>query len=350
MIIMNEKESLRMLGTKNVALEKLAEKADVMEQKWKDFNTTMFLRLTPDGSVEFTGTEDGMFNAPEVTRKANITEHAFGQICNTVGVPAGYMMKCLGQHQEDLAIQNYDTWASLQAPKPQIIRTYDGAVHAQVTSRYNVFDHSDVMHGILDAMDDPKVKGRYEANQAFLSPDKLHIRFVDFDHPLHTAGDTLNTGFTINSNNVGSGAFSIRYFIYRFACTNGIVKVQNGGMLFRQTHLNSFREIGPQLFRDIIFKAKDLDEMTAKQIEAAATHKFDDVALEQALAKAQKDLHFGKAGKEKVLELIDSTYDRTQWGLINAVTETAQDYTLDTRLEMEEWSGRQLTLAGRMAA
>lgn len=346
MILRNEKESLKMLGTRNTALENITEKTDKMEQNWKDFSTTMFLKLTPDGSVEFIDERDTA--AP--VQHANITEHAFGQLCNTVGVPAGYMMKCLDNHQEELAIQNYDAWASVQAPRPQIVRTYNGDIHALVTSRYNVFDHSDVMHGILDAMEDPKVKGRYEANQAFLSPDKLHIRFVDFEHPLHVAGDTLHTGFTINSNNVGSGALSIKYFVYRFACTNGLVKVQNGGMLFRQTHLNSFREIGPRLFRDILFQVKDLDELTGRQIEAAAKHRLDEAAFEQALSKAQKDLHFGKSGKEKILELVDSTYDRTQWGLINAVTETAQDYTLDTRLDMEEWSGRQLTFAGRMAA
>ncbi len=349
MILRHKKESLRMLGTKNVGLRDITDRCDDMETKWKDYTTTMFARLTPDGKVEFTGVEDAL-GATKSTHRTDITEHAFGQICNTVGVPAGYMMKCIDKHQEALAISNYDTWANIAERKDQIIRTYDDVIHAQVTSRYNIFDHSDVMHGIMDAMDDPKVDGRYEANQAFLSPDKLHIRFVNFDNPLRVAGDVLHTGFTINSNNVGSGAFSIKYFIYRFACKNGIVRVQNGGMLFRQTHLNSFREIGPQLFRDVICKVNDLDEMTKMQIDAAAKHQMDDAAFEQNLAKAQKDLHFGKSGKEKILELVDGTYDRSQWGLINAITETAQDYTLDTRLEMEEWCGRQLVLAGRAAA
>lgn len=349
MILKNEKESLRMLGTRNVGLRELTDRSDEMEAKWKDFTIKSFARLTSDGKVEFTGTED-VFGAQKVTQQANITEHAFGQICNAVGVPAGYMIKCLDKHQEALAINNYDTWAGIAEQRDQIIRTYDDVIHAQVTSRYNVFDHSDVMHGIMDAMDNPKISGRYEANQAFLSPDKLHIRFVDFDHPIRTAGDVLHTGFTINSNNVGSGAFSIKYFIYRFACKNGIVRVQNGGMLFRQTHLNSFREIGPQLFCDVICRVKELDEMTKKQIEAAANLQLDDAELEQNLAKAQKDLHFGKTGKEKILELVDGTYDHSQWGLINAITETAQEYTLDTRLDMEEWCGRQLALAGRRAA
>lgn len=347
MILKSEKESLSMVGTKNTGLERLTAVADEMEPKWKDYTSTEFVHLGPDGSVIFSGHDE---KGADVSKEANITEHAFGQICNSVGVPAGYIKKCIDHNQEGLAIQNYETWAAITKPGNLIIRTYDDAVHAQVTSRYNVFDHSDVMHGIMDAMNDPSIRGRYEANQAFLSPDKLHIRFVDFENPLRVAGDVLHTGFTVNSNNVGSGAFSIKYFIYRFACKNGIVRIQDGGMLFRQTHLNSFREIGTELFKDIIFKVKDLDEATKKQIEAAASAKLEEVAFEQNLAKAQKDLHFGKSGKEKIIELADSEYDHTQWGLINAITQTAQDYTLDSRLEMEEWCGRQLVFAGRKAA
>lgn len=160
----------------------------------------------------------------------------------------------------------------------------------------------------------------------------------------------MHAGFTINSNNVGSGAFSVKYFVYRFACRNGIVRVSNGGTLFRQTHLNSFREISSELFRDVLSKVDHLNEQTKIQIEKAAKHQLNELELDQNLTKAQRDLHFGTKGKEKIIELMNSTYDHSYWGLINSITESAQDYTLETRLEMEEWAGKQLVIAGRIAA
>ena len=48
-------------------------------------------------------------------------------------------------------------------------------------------------------------------------------------------------------------------------------------------------------------------------------------------------------GVEKVLTLIENeTYPRNRWGLINSLTEVAQDYTLEKRLEIERYAGELL--------
>ena len=66
----------------------------------------------------------------------------------------------------------------------------------------------------------PEYEGRYEANQAFLSEDRVHLRFVDFNNPLPVQNDKLYSGFTVSISDIGSGALCIKYFVYRFACRN----------------------------------------------------------------------------------------------------------------------------------
>ena len=41
----------------------------------------------------------------------------------------------------------------------------------------------------------------------------------------------------------------------------------------------------------------------------------------------------------KTIGLMDSRYGGSKWGLINSITEVAQDYTLEQRIEMEETAG-----------
>lgn len=344
MIITKEHEALTDLrssafGTAKVDLQDLVCKADSWENSWYDVleSSRNPLILTPQQTVQF---KDG-----RTTREADITEFAFGQMCQKAGVPAAYVKKCFEHNKQDLAVTNYNAWAMdrNENHSDYQIRLFDGRIHAVVTDRYNVFDHSDVMHGIYDAVTNPMIAGKYEANQAFLSPDDLHIRFVDFNNPLIVGGDILHAGFTVTSNNVGSGALSIKYFLYRFVCRNGMVKIQNGGMLFRQTHLGDFADTGVRMFLDAIGKIDDLNNLTRLQIERAQNVRLTDMDLEVYLKKAQTELHIGKAGREGLLELVNNTYDRTLWGFLNAVTEQAQQYTLETRLNAEAWTGNMLS-------
>lgn len=339
MIIRNEEERLMQMGTAKVSIKDLMDKADDMEPKWTDIMIPGNVGLTEDGTVKF-------YDNAGMQQETDMTEHAFTQICTAVGVPASYVRKCIDNGMPDLAVNNYDRWAErYPREKAQMLRLYNGVVHAQVTSRYNVFDHAEVMHGIYEAVNDPAIAGQYEANQAFMSPDKLHIRFVDFNHPLTVGGDVLHAGFTVSSNNVGSGALAIKYFLYRFVCKNGMVKIQNGGMMYRQTHLGDFKAAGVSLFRDIVEQVKSVSQVTTKQIELAEKKLLTNYELETYMKQAQRELHIGQKGVDRLKDLVQNTYDPTLWGFLNSVTEAAQDYTLDTRLTMEQWSGQVLAAA-----
>lgn len=65
-----------------------------------------------------------------------------------------------------------------------------------------------------------------------------------------------------------------------------------------------------------------------------------DYEMEMYMEKAKREIKLSEKSRKKLEELMASTYDRTKWGFINSMTELAQNFTLDTRLEMEQWAGK----------
>lgn len=344
MIIKKEAETLASVkGTDRINLYDIVGKAEEMSKNWIDhtaLHTADFpFVLTDDCKLSFVSDE-------EYTQ--DISEYAFGQLCSKVGIPANYIQRCFDSGKKDLAIQNYRDWAASQEARNRnfLVRSYKGVTEAILTDKYNVFGSDLVLGAIRDAVMDQDYAGRYEANQIYLSQDRLHVRFVDFNNPLNVGGDELYSGFTVSSSDIGAGSLSIKYFLYRFACKNGIVYVKNGGVLFRQTHLNDFADAGKYLFIDALEKIDSINATVVSNIDAAAKKKLSKDELDMYLAKAQKELHIGRKGRESLQNLIGTTYDRTLWGLINSVTENAQNAKgLDRRIEAETWAGKLLAAA-----
>ena len=341
MIITRGFEGLREIGTKNVGIAELIDKAEDMEKKWRDDfvigNQAVPVELTPNLTARY---HAGSGNYIE----SDLTETAFTQLCQKAGVPGSYVRKCFEFGREDLAIKNFESWAHVatQDPTSLRLRVYDDVVHAALSMQYSPFDHPEILYGVDRAVGHD---GRYEANEAFLSPDHMHIRFVDFNNPLKIHGDKMYSGFTVSSSNIGSGAFAIKYFLYRFACKNGIVRVQHGGVLFRQTHLKAFMENGEELFKVAIDKMHALDAIAETQISSAMSKKLSLQEMAFYLDKAQKELHIGKKGRENLETLLSTTYDPTLWGFVNSVTENSKIYTLENRVDMEQWAGNILSNA-----
>ena len=344
MILNKEFEVLENLhGNNKIVLDDLLNKAIDMSGHWVDhkvpsYGTAMPIRLTEDAKVGFFDSNTG------TSYEEDISAYAFTQLCSKAGIPASYTKKCFDNGKGDLAQRNYLEWANDEESdgKPLLVRSYDGVTRAVLSDRYNVFDSGMVLQNLVDAIME---RPQYEANQAHLSIDRLHIRFVNFNDPLTIGNDRLHYGFTVSSSDIGSGSLSVKYFLYRFACKNGLVIVKKGGTLFRQTHLNDFANAGKEMFLEAFDKIDILNQECTDQILKAQNKILTEEELAGYITRARKELHLGKTGEESLMELVNNTYDRTLWGVINSVTENAQRYSLDERLENEAWAGNLLQAA-----
>ena len=332
------REYLTQLGTERVSIEQLLSKAEAMERSWRDDiisgTTRVPITLTEDLKAEYV-TCDGR------PVSVDLTENAFSQLCGRAGIPVRYMKDLFEQGDRDLAVENYIRMSQKLVSSETVLRSrvYEDTARAVLTDEYHPFDNSRILEGVWQAASG----AGYEANQAFLSPDKLHIRFVDFENPLKVRRG-LFPGFTVSSSNIGDGAFVVRYFLFRFACRNGIVHDSGvKGVVIRQTHVKAF-DAPASLFLQAFSRMADFNEIYERQIGKAAGKKLDKTALESFFKEAQKELHLGDRGLKEVRGLIGKTYDPTVWGVVNAFTEAAQSdrYGLDRRIEIESYASKLL--------
>ena len=66
----------------------------------------------------------------------------------------------------------------------------------------------------------------------------------------------------------------------------------------------------------------------------------DDINEFVAYIRQQTNLSDDSA--HKVIDLMQTKYEDNRWGLINGITEVAQDFTLERRLELERIAGNLL--------
>ncbi len=341
MILDRVEERLSTLGVDKIDFGVLADTALSQESRWHDDivvnGDRVNIKMTPDANLVY-------MDELGITRTANLTQNAFEQYCSTVGVPASYAQKCFENGMGELAVENFNRWSALNTPAELKIRAYgeDDDVHAIVSTKFTSLSNSRVFELLENSID----FDRYQCNQAYLSPEKMHLRFVDFT-PLPNVSDRMYAGFTIQNSEIGKGALCVKFFLYRFACKNGLVRAERGGTLFRQKHIGL--DFEDQLeFQNSFQDIETLKESSVEQILAAQKRTLSIKEMEGYLERIRKDLHLGKELKMGELPAetwINEEFGNNLWGVVNFITQRAQDFSLDTRVDMESYAGRLLAAA-----
>lgn len=271
----------------------------------------------------------------------HLTRHSLSQLCSKLGVPMRYIQSCIDKGYPDLAADNINAWLD-DYRKSLFIRTYGDRVRGVLSDRYTTLDSPEVIEVCEDTFgDDFKVKGMY------VSEERLHLRIVQ-KNMLKVKGEDLFAGVTIDSSDVGRSILCVRFFIYKQVCTNGLCISEGMGSIFAQRHVgiskDEFREglvaslqsvpaIIPEIM-DAIQCANSYDK------ELVDYGKFDEnkqgrfVSRIRALTKLPED------GVAKIIETMYDKYSVSRWGFVNSITEVAQDYTLERRLELENVAGK----------
>lgn len=242
-------------------------------------------------------------------KEADISEFAFSQLCSRMGVPANYIKKCFANGKEDLAIQNFRAWAN-DTENNLLVRENDGVVRAVLSDSYT------------------------------LSEDRLVVRFVDFTPIPVNDGSPLYLGFTVSSSDVGRGSLNAKMMIYRSVCTNGLLISSMGGTLYKQHHIGeAMSESKLNVFNKMLADIDTIGSQIVGNISTCRKETLKDYEMKMYLEKAKREMKLSEKSMEKLQDLISGTYEPTKWGIINGVTELAQDFTLETRLDMEHWAG-----------
>lgn len=334
-------DTRELLTLDHIDLSELFRQAIDIQSECKDFNVSNATYK----NVRYDGDTCRLLYQPDDTsvpsRSMAMTRHSLSQLCNKIGVPVRYIDKCIDSGRLDLAADNINSWID-DFGKNLFLREYKNTIRGVLSDRFSVLDTPQIMEVLADVLDfdEYRIKGH------FLSPERFHARIIQREM-MNIDGEDLFAGLQIDSSDVGRSILYVRFMIWKQVCTNGLCISQGGGVLFQQKHIG----IDASEFRDgfrnalsnvpvLVEHAKELvEEARTGNDEKYATKSFSEQQMKDFIERVKMKTKLPDDGVSKVIQLMNDRYGSSKWGFINSLTEVAQDYTLERRLEIEKIAG-----------
>lgn len=291
-----------------------------------------------------------------------LTDHAHGQIADRVGIPKKYYDRMKAEAPTLLA-DNVNHWFQ-ETPERRMIRTLDEQARAFLSDRYHRMDNEQIADAVLPVLLED---GGHDAVVSCCVTDaKLYIQalFPRLEGEVKR-GDPVQGGVIVSNGEIGNGALDIRPMIFRLVCTNGIIagQVADDARL-RRNHVGRRVEIGEDftVYSDDTLKADDralslkirdsIRALAQPQLFNRILAELRDATQQQPVANPMAAVsELGKAypmaqgERDSILTYLIRTGDYSKWGMINAITESANEHpSYDRAVELQTLGGRVLEL------
>ena len=263
----------------------------------------------------------------------DISDYALSQLCAKIGVSSQYIKKCIFAEKRDLADKNINSWMQTTS-KDLLLRTHKNKVRGVLSTRYSIFDTPDILEIVKE-----ELNPEFKLKEFFMDEEKLHARFTLPEYLIE--GETFIPGIQIDSSDVGRNTLSMKLFIFNEICTNGLVVSVGQGDLYTRKHIgitpidfkNEVRE-SLKLYPQMIQEVKDL-------FIEKRSKKLNSIQISKIIHRVQEELHLSEETTKSIVQLVPN-YGSNVLGLTSCLTEQAQLYTLDRRLEIERFAGNLL--------
>ena len=338
------------LSTGAISIDEVVERVNNIQDLCEDFyaptlKESVFRVETDKVTLAYTDS-DG------VAHRTPMTAHSLNQLAVMVGVPAGYIRRCVEDKHvwgARLAEDNMNTWMQNSDNAKVFIREYDDSIRGVLSSRYSCYDAPAIAELVANDIDFDE----FDIKGHVINEERLHLRIVN-KKPIvtNTEDKDLFWGFLIDSSDVGRSSVSIRLFIWKQICTNGLVMPLSRARTFSHVHRGFGIEFKEGIEKTLL-GAGPLVTETVNFINKASDISVHDAVfgdrelLTERLAKSIKS-HVGVTDKEvdDIFAYIrGGVYPATLWGVVNAVTLLSQRSSLERRLDIEKGAGRLLMTA-----
>lgn len=291
-----------------------------------------------------------------------LTDHAHGQIADRVGIPKRYYDRMRADAPALLA-DNVSHWFR-ETPERRMVRTLDGKARAFLSDRYRRIDNEQIADAVLPALLEGGGAGAVVSCR--ITDAKLYIQalFPRLEGEVKR-GDPVQAGVIVSNGEIGDGPLDIRPMIYRLVCTNGMIAGQVAeDARLRRNHVGRRAEIGEDysIYADETLKADDraLSLKIRDSIRAIARPELFARILEEmrhaarqqpvcnpiaAVAELGNAYPVAQGERDSILTNLIRGGDYSKWGMVNAITETANSHpSYDRAVELQALGGRVLDL------
>lgn len=274
---------------------------------------------------------DNELNICFENKKMQMSPFASSGLCGKLKIPTVYYNRCAEQNKP-LAARNVNEWLAGDDRK-FMVREYNGRVRGLLSGSYSKFDAPEILEVVGSVFDNYKLKG------SFVNEERLHVRLVEKEM-LPIEGEDLFAGITLDSSDIGRSGLYVRFFIYKQVYTNGLIISKSSGELFRQKHIGISSE---EFQNGLIEGLKSFNDVKENVIEMIQENKDARVNIDEIIEELKAATKLTDDVLDEIVMLTDTSYDRSRWGVINGLTEVAQKYTLERRLQLEQIAGEILS-------
>ena len=265
-----------------------------------------------------------------------------GQVCNTLGMPADYVKKCIVDGASDVIVKDMNYWAqrkSNETPgKEYMARMTSGRLRGFVSNKYSAFDDSVFLKTVMESIPED---GEYYVSNQVVSPDVTKIRVISLTKVVIN-GDTYSVGFDISNSRVGRSSVKIQLLIFRWICSNGMLMGGGKAEIIKKRHNNiQFDSIGTEI-NLLIANIPSFLEDVKNWTEKAHANKINSASLEMLMDSFKVNAFNSDSVSMQIQAVMDKDYSMTLFGLTQAITQVAQDQSVFVRENMEAYAGKLL--------
>lgn len=273
---------------------------------------------------------------------------ATAQACQRLGIPAPYFLRCSNPLKD--AQFNHWAWQSGEdpdkeqdgkagAPRPWLLRCKEQTVRAVLSDRYRPLDNADLVGTLVPILED-----RFEVRSIALTPESFHLRLVDPRLAREVLpDDRLMVGVHVANSETGRRSVTVDALVWRLVCLNGMVRLVRGKSLLRQRHVSWDRPRFADALNRAVCEAVTAGAGLIDRLQAATREPVVDI--EGVIRSIAQQALLTQAVQDRVKQALLATPPPQQervYGLVQALTYTAQSLAPDDRYDLEVTAGRLL--------
>jgi len=265
---------------------------------------------------------------PQRLSDLSLSAHAHKQLCARIDVPYSFLRRCPRNLQ--YLLMNYFIQHGGYDKEVMLRTAHQSQVRAIVSERYTPFD--DVQ---LFPLIEPWVK---ETEVEWYSFDdySTHVRLTlpETEEEIKV-GDAVQKGIHITNSEVGVRSVTIQAVVIRLVCKNGLLSASRK----RRSHIGDSQRLKEHVKYMIEEAVLDSDALLAKYRQSL------DIAIKKpilALKQIVKKEGLSQVEFKELLSVYLNQPDSSLFGIVNALTQTAQEYPAERRWEIENIAGKLL--------
>lgn len=267
-----------------------------------------------------------------------IVDPAHEQFASRLDIPRKYYDR-MRIEAPDLFRSNVNHWLS-ESNDRRMLRTMDGNVRSFLSDRYRPLDYDEMAEAVLPIIGEMNCT----VMSAEITPKRLYLKVVamQIEAKVSNVGDVVNAGIVISNSEVGCGSVRIEPFIYTLKCKNGMIandsrlrKFHVGKGMGDSGNVEEFYRTETRLAEDRAFwlKARDVvrgsltEDVFGRIVSQMSESTRDKIEGDpvKAVEVVQKKFGFHDFERVSVLRHLIEGGDLSRYGLLNAVTRTAED-------------------------